>query len=278
MILTCPSCSTRYRIKDGSIGPSGRSVKCAKCGHEWVEMPEGAAAPAPQAEAPPPPPPAEEPAPPPPPAAEPAATEPEAPAPEPEAPEEPAPAAADAEEAPAEAEPEPEPEPAPRARPRPAPAARAAAEAERRGVGAAAWIALLLVVGGLGAAGYFYRTQIVEIWPPAAKLYQTLGSLVDKPQLGLEIRNVESAREIQGGQVVLLIAGEVVNNSGENKPIPNLRVALGDENKIELYHWTVAATESELPPGGSTRFQSRLPNPPDNARKLVVTFLLDEVQ
>ena len=39
MILTCPSCGTRYSIDAITIGPEGRAVKCAKCGHKWREFP-----------------------------------------------------------------------------------------------------------------------------------------------------------------------------------------------------------------------------------------------
>lgn len=39
MILTCSSCSTRYSIDPSTIGPEGRAVKCAKCGHKWREFP-----------------------------------------------------------------------------------------------------------------------------------------------------------------------------------------------------------------------------------------------
>ncbi|MZR29959.1 DUF3426 domain-containing protein [Sneathiella litorea] len=39
MILTCSSCGTRYSIDPATIGPEGRAVKCAKCGHKWRELP-----------------------------------------------------------------------------------------------------------------------------------------------------------------------------------------------------------------------------------------------
>jgi predicted Zn finger-like uncharacterized protein len=40
MILTCPSCGTQYVVKDGTIPPGGRQVRCASCKHSWHQNPE----------------------------------------------------------------------------------------------------------------------------------------------------------------------------------------------------------------------------------------------
>ena len=39
MILTCPSCSSRYHVDSASFSPQGRKVRCANCGHRWKARP-----------------------------------------------------------------------------------------------------------------------------------------------------------------------------------------------------------------------------------------------
>ena len=39
MILVCPACHTRYQVADQALTrPSGRTVRCANCGHNWHHM------------------------------------------------------------------------------------------------------------------------------------------------------------------------------------------------------------------------------------------------
>lgn len=61
MILTCPSCDTRYSVDGSKFPAAGRAVRCAKCGHSWHQpgetpepepvTPEVAPEPVPQAAA-----------------------------------------------------------------------------------------------------------------------------------------------------------------------------------------------------------------------------------
>src|SRR5258708_7684714 len=52
MLVTCTNCAARYAVDPLAIGPSGRTVECARCHHRWFQRVEG-----------PPPPPAPRPAP-----------------------------------------------------------------------------------------------------------------------------------------------------------------------------------------------------------------------
>ncbi len=46
MILSCPSCSTRYSVAETTLGEAGRKVRCAACGHTWHVSPEAKTEPA----------------------------------------------------------------------------------------------------------------------------------------------------------------------------------------------------------------------------------------
>ena len=42
MQVTCPQCGARYAVDPLAIGPTGRTVQCARCSHRWFEKAEAA--------------------------------------------------------------------------------------------------------------------------------------------------------------------------------------------------------------------------------------------
>ncbi len=41
MIISCPKCGTKYKIKDELINPEGTKLKCTKCGHVFLFVDKG---------------------------------------------------------------------------------------------------------------------------------------------------------------------------------------------------------------------------------------------
>jgi hypothetical protein len=138
------------------LGPNGRNVRCAKCGHRWHQDPPAPAAPPP---------------------IEPVALE-----PEPQM----APGLAallgggrDQKPAPAAHVVVP-----PKLKP---------AQPKRK-VGVWPWILLLGILCGLAVAAYIYQGQIARMFPAAQSLYQLLGIGESNPAHELQIGNVKSVK------------------------------------------------------------------------------------
>lgn len=41
MIISCPSCETRFKVDGARLAADGTKVRCSKCGHVWRTMPDG---------------------------------------------------------------------------------------------------------------------------------------------------------------------------------------------------------------------------------------------
>jgi len=39
MIISCPDCSTTYKVDNAILGPQGKSVQCSNCGKQWHQLP-----------------------------------------------------------------------------------------------------------------------------------------------------------------------------------------------------------------------------------------------
>lgn len=133
---------------------------------------------------------------------------------------------------------------------------------------------LVLVIAALvaiDAALIVWRTNIVRLLPQTASLYATIGLPVNLR--GVVIRDVAISRDTHDGVPVLVIDGEVVNDSARPVEVPRLRFAALGEGRNELYAWTAMPERSVLGAGEAVPFRSRLASPPAGARDVMVRFL-----
>lgn len=236
MILTCPQCATRYQVDAGKFPPAGRNVRCAKCGHVWHQL-----GPAPEPD----------------PDAEILAREPPSASP-PES---------QALEAKGIAH-------APMAAIRAQLAQEEHDEARGSPLGrvavAAGWLLLVALVLAFGWAAVTFRDNVATWLPQTSPLYAAVGLAVN-PR-GMDFANIAYRRQIEDGQVVLTVTGNIVNRSAHELSVPLVRVALFDADKHELYHWTFVPGVSTLKPGETARFRTRLSSPPVGTHDLEVRF------
>jgi predicted Zn finger-like uncharacterized protein len=239
MIITCPSCATRYEIPPKNLGPAGRMVRCTNCSHRWFVSPDETAAagrPADDLDTRPETGSAE--------AGPERATEPTIPPP----PLERAPAfAADDDGQP-----------------------RRAPKATRSTAATIGWLAVLLIL--LILTGLVLgRNELVAIAPQTAPIYQRVGLPVTQP-IGLELAGIVSERLATENGDTLRITGAVRNIAGAERSVPRLRVALLDSARDELLVREVDVPQAVLAAGASTRFSIDLEDPPPDARNFSVTF------
>src|SRR5450755_1627589 len=310
MLIVCPSCATSYMIDQASVGPAGRTVRCARCKVTWVA---GEPERAPDvtafvdrviadAEARSTPPARTEAAPPPAAAALPpqpaqaatdgvgaedsesiTATDSKAPPVEPPPPE-PAPAETPAAEPamiadapslvpPIEREPLPD-------------AANAEPDSEdaesfdvrrqrllgrrKQSLRSSRWTAIILVLVALNVALLGARKDVVRYLPQTASLFAAIGLPVNLRNLKFE--NVRISKETEDGVTTLIIEGNIVSTADKPVEVPRLRFAARNASGQEVYSWTALASRSILPPGASLEFSSRLVSPPADATDVVVRF------
>lgn len=147
----------------------------------------------------------------------------------------------------------------------------------RRRANRIGWLALAAVVALVVAGGVLARHPIVDLWPPAARLYELVGLTVTAPQAATELkfRNIASQQIVEGGVPVLVVRGEIENIGGSVRQVPAILIALTNAENLELHHWTFAAEASELAAGAKTQFITRLTSPPEGASNISVRFAGD---
>ena len=295
MLITCTNCGTSYQVAAASLGPAGRSVRCARCKQTWfaanteafVDVAESDRADlAAIAEAPP--------------VADSSAPEQHfAPAPDI------SPEASQADQAfggdagmtpPTWPTPEPtaqsqdqnedtSPPPVIDAPPlapsehAPTPSEDIESVAARRGQRQAAhrrrwersmWTSAILALVALNLMLIGWRSNVVRWLPQMASLYAAIGLPVNLR--GLVFANVTTERETHDGVEVLLVQGSIVNNFKHAAEVPRLRFSVRYQSGYEVYSWTALPSRNVLLPGESLPFSSRLASPPREGDRVEVRF------
>ncbi len=268
MILTCPECSARYVVDPTALLPNGRRVRCAKCTHSWKEPAPHVDTPvvdAAEAESPA----VSE-------AAEPKQKEPEVKVPDTPAPPEPA-----------------EEEFAIRRnrrkkRPRPMPKGSnlPALQGHKHGDSLWGWYSLGGFVVLVIASFLIFQTSISEIWPPSQKLYRALGLDDHGARTGsheakeekipyhelFKIENTVPGKTRVGKLVTLTVKGNIRNLTDKTLPLPLLKITLKDSRGKIVREWTFKPATATISEGQKVPYSTSLPNPPENATSISVTF------
>ena len=235
-----------------ALGPAGRTVRCGACGHSWLQLPERSTT-EPDADLGPAP------------GAAPALAMAQAGA---------AAAARAADAAAQEAE---EDGGKRRRRRRFAAVEREGARAPRpRGVSRVlVWFAFVFVLTAIVLGGIQYRQEIVRIWPPAIMLYERLGLDVE-PVSGYGLRvpqdSIKFRRESEGGTPILVVSGDILNESKKAQRVTPMRIALLDKENRVLRTERVKIDDRVLDPGKKLPFQTSIPNYPPEAVAVRITF------
>lgn len=242
MIVSCPSCGTRFDVNALDLGARGRKVRCVRCAQIWHQEPDletsrffgtpdedGLYA----------------------------SQEPPAPLPN-FMMESSAVAAPPADE---------DLDFAFVRRPPPAPA-----KSHRDVVKLASIAAVFVAVVIVAVVAYLGRESIVARWPLLAPAYAALGLQAEPLGAGLELRGINSALIPNAGKLSLVVAGEVANVSTVPRSVPPLTIHLRDGTNKVLSSWTIAPRPGKLLPGASMPFQTSMASPPATASSAVVTF------
>jgi hypothetical protein len=139
-----------------------------------------------------------------------------------------------------------------------------------------AWLVFVAVVVAIFGGVYKYRQQFIELWPPAVRIYETLGIPVDLPVgWGLTIKVQQTRRDTDLGDPTLVLEGVIENSSGRARPVPPVRVTLLAGTQ-PVQKWSFVPDKQTLEAGESVAFVTSVRKPDPSATDVHIVFYADK--
>jgi predicted Zn finger-like uncharacterized protein len=132
------------------------------------------------------------------------------------------------------------------------------------------WASAILSLVAVNLMLIGWRSNVVRWLPQTASLYAAIGLPVNLR--GLVFTNVTTERETHDGVEVLVVQGTIVNDGKRPVEVPRLRFSVRYASGYEVYSWTALPTRNVLLPGESLPFSSRLASPPREGDRVEVRF------
>ncbi|MBM85706.1 MAG: hypothetical protein CMM47_06760 [Rhodospirillaceae bacterium] len=135
---------------------------------------------------------------------------------------------------------------------------------------------LFMIVIPLGLV--FSRASLVSVMPGFSPVFDAIGLHVPVTGEHLVIQNVGVCRKVEGEVEVMLIKGEIHNDSDTMQPMPVLRGTIEDANGNPLQSAPYTVEAAILVPGDTVEFRYQIPRPNPLAAQVTITFSDDQRQ
>lgn len=135
------------------------------------------------------------------------------------------------------------------------------------------WIGLGIFVVALAAALVFFKESISAAWPPASQLYEFFGDDNNRNSSSRSLHPSEfvtKEREAElldrGTRFDLRLRGKLTNLGTDSVSLPRIRGSLSDANSREIHSWTFRLKEDRIGPGETLEFEELIEDVPRETR------------
>jgi predicted Zn finger-like uncharacterized protein len=133
------------------------------------------------------------------------------------------------------------------------------------------WQIAILVLIVVDALLIGWRRDFVRAFPQTASFYAALGMPVNLR--GLSFAEVVTSMEANDGVPILVVHGDIINDTGGVVEVPRLKFIVRNAAKQEIYSWSAVPPQAQLTAYQAETFTARLASPPAESSDVLVRFL-----